>query len=392
MPLRLIPRPRSPVLRRTAVLVLLTFGPVACFWKTVPITKIESGEQKVEGVKLRLHRQGAPESERQELVVSRLEFPLVWGTDPSAPEPRPETSVDLRTMDEIEAFSAGRGVVGIVFGTVLGAAALAALVVLIVALTKKSCPYVYVVGPGGPALVGEAYSGATSRALQRDDLMPLPAIGPGRARLLLTNEALEQQLTDRLELLGVEHAPGVRAVATPDARVLLVAGEAAPLRASDLEGGDGTALLAEQDRRAWETDMEGAVAGRDPPLRSGVEATFHAPPTRPVLEVTLANTPFLDVVTGHFFAARGEGSEAIRARESAPSWADEVWRWRQRPVRGAVARRSLGAGLGDPDHRRGGHADGGGAAALDRRRRPPRQAGRWAGVLAHRPAGAVGPE
>lgn len=347
MALRVLPRPRSPGLRRTALLVLVTFGPVACFWKTVPLTSIESGEEKVEGVTIRVHRPGV--AERQELEVSRLDFPYVEGqlvkrseVQSGAPAPSPgavETvevrapgapaRIDLREVDEIEVYTPARGVVGVIAGLIGGALAVLLAILIVVALTKQSCPFVYVVGPAGPTLVGESYSGATARALQRDDLMPLPALGSGRARLLLTNEALEQQLTDRLELVGVEGPAGVHALATAQAQLVLASGNAAPLRALDLEGADVTALVATDDRRAWETDLEAAAARPEPP-RSGVEARFAAPPGQPVLEVDLANTAFLDAVTGRFFAAIDPAWDEVRARESAPGWADEVWRWRER--------------------------------------------------------------
>ena len=60
-------------------------------------------------------------------------------------------------------------------------------------------------------LDAEPYGGATMRALERTDVTELEHLVPSRGeyRLLLTNEMEETQQTNRIDLLVVDHAPGL---------------------------------------------------------------------------------------------------------------------------------------------------------------------------------------
>ncbi len=316
-------------LRWTALVALIAFGPVACgFWRTVPLTQIESGQENIRGVRIRLTHPGG---EKEDINVSKVDFPYVEGTTPGERSPLP-IRADLRQAEQIEVYSMARGTVGSV-AIVIGAVALVAVIAaIIVAATKTSCPFVYVDGPGGPVLIGEAYSGATTRSTQRDDLMPLPALSAPRARLLLTNEALESQHTDRLELVVVDHDPAHHAVATPTAGVVLAEGGEAPARVTDLEGADVAGIVGPAGERLWETDMEALVPRSDLPERTGLEATFGPRPAgaRDVLELDLANTTFLDLVNGRFVALMGDKLDVIRAMDADPAAAERIWRWRER--------------------------------------------------------------
>lgn len=361
---RLLPAPTSPALRRAALVALLAFLPTGCgFWRAVPVTSLQSGEEKVEGVELRFKLKGDPR--QWHLVVQRVDLPFVDGAAwaesagvsspppmgpndpwapgesqvaaPAAPGPAAATlpavaesprRVDLRTLEDVEIYSPGRGVL-FTAGTVL----LVLLVLAVIAAaTKSSCPFVYVDGPGGPVFAGEAYSGATSRAVQRDDLLPLPPLAGPTARLRLANEARETQLTDRLELVLVDHDPWVRALSTHDARPVLVSAAAAPTEARDLDGAEVTALVRADDRATWATDLDAAAARTPAPRREGVVATFPAPPagTRPVLELRAGNTPLLDVVFGRFYALAGDGLERFQEMGADPSKAGEIRAWRLR--------------------------------------------------------------
>jgi len=365
----LLPARTAPSLRRAALLVLLAFLPTGCgFWRTVPVTTIERGEEKVEGVELRFKLKGDPR--QWHLQVQRVELPFVEGpawadartatqvgspaatgsADPyspgvTTPAPAPAATagqrgdslpavaeaprrVDLRTLEQAEIYSPGRGFMYTLGGTLLVLVFLA----LVAALAKTSCPFVYVDGPGGPVFAGEAYSGATSKAIQRDDLLPLPRLTGPVARLRLANEARETQLTDRLELVLVDHTPGVRALATHEARAVLVGRPVAPLEVRDLDGGDVTRLVRADDQATWATDLEAASTRRPAPAREGLTATFPAPPsgTRPVLELRAGNTPFLDVVFSRFYALAGDRLGELQEWGADPKKAGEIRDWRVR--------------------------------------------------------------
>src|SRR5262249_38324246 len=133
-------------------------------------------------------------------------------------------AVDMRQVKVVAAMhmerdNAATTVKYFVVGTGV-AAGVAVLLFIIVLLTKTSCPFVYVEKDGRRVLVGEAYSGAAFASIARDDLLPTPLPDGGRVRAWLANEAHETQLTDLLELVTVDHDPGVRVLSTFDARAI----------------------------------------------------------------------------------------------------------------------------------------------------------------------------
>ena len=196
----------EPVRRRrwyqlVTVLTVIAFGSSCTTWDVVPLTDLQAGRVIEPKARLRITRAN---DEQVLLEVDSLVFPNVTGTElelvggsylPKTDKDGKYSSVtvDLRQVKQVEVwtFSGWRtfflvlGVIVVIWG----------IVALVIALTKTSCPFVYVDTGDGPKLVGESYSGATSRAVQREDLMPLPSLG-ARASVTLSNEAQEVQFTD----------------------------------------------------------------------------------------------------------------------------------------------------------------------------------------------------
>jgi len=331
-----MPAVRPAWLPRAALLTLLTFGVQACgTWRAVPLANVESGKESLEGVELRVRERGS--SEKRTVQVTAVHFPFVDGKETLPPGAKGseikevrDVQINLNAVEEIEVYHARAGLTILaVAGTIVG---VAALVLLIALLTKSSCPFVYAVTPDGPVLVGEAYSGATGRSTQRGDLMPLPLLPGGHARLWLANEARETQYTDQLELWLVDHAPGLRAVATADARPVLVEGALAPVRATDLAGADVTGLVAFGDGRFWQSDLDRLSAEASPELREGLEVAFDAPVAggRPVLELEVGNTAWMDLVFGRFFALMGDSLAVHVAGANDPASGPAIRAWRER--------------------------------------------------------------
>jgi hypothetical protein len=82
-----------------------------------------------------------------------------------------------------------------------------AIVLVIVLLTKSSCPYVYVYDGETYLFEGETFGGAIAQNLERDDYMPLPNIRDdhGRYKIRISNELKEIQYTDLAQLIVVNH-------------------------------------------------------------------------------------------------------------------------------------------------------------------------------------------
>jgi hypothetical protein len=85
-----------------------------------------------------------------------------------------------------------------------------AIITIIAALLKSSCPYIYVYDGGSFVFQGETYGGAIASNLARDDYLPLPAIKKtnGTYKIRISNELKEKQYTDLAELMVVNHPGG----------------------------------------------------------------------------------------------------------------------------------------------------------------------------------------
>jgi hypothetical protein len=302
---------------------MLVFASACHTWRVVPLRQFEAGKVDSDA-RLRLQLEG--EARPLVMKVESMSFPEVTGTAEGAPG---KVTVDLRKATRVEVWSvSGWRTVGLVAGVTV--AAVGAFAVLII-LTKSSCPFVYADGGDGLRFVGEAYPGATSRATQREDLLPLPPLGDHPA-LVLSNEAHETQFTDLLEVVVADHAAGQRALATHDAKVLFAGPGRPPRSAEDLEGRDLLPLVREVDGLTWQTDLETAARKVPPPSREGMVLTFASPgPLVPAaLELEAGNTPWLDVVFGRFFALLGDRLEGYLDRADQPESREGALAWRER--------------------------------------------------------------
>lgn len=272
------------------------------------------------------------------MQVHRIDGPHLIGvrTEGSPPEPRRQPVViDIREVSEIEVYSHEARVwasIGRVAGITAGVTAAVFTVVALVALaTKTSCPFVFVDTPTGTRFAGESYSGAVVRPLQRDDLLALPTPRDGTVHVTLSNHAYETQHTDRAELWVVDHASDLRAVASFDARPLLVGPARPPTAVRSLSGATLSAPSS-QPGRWWETDMDAAATATNPALRDGLEVTFSAPSgdETAVLELDASNTPWLDLVLGRMYASFGDGLGEHLARADAQRDDRTQRAWRDR--------------------------------------------------------------
>lgn len=172
----------------------------------------------------------------------------------------------------VERSDAGR----VVLLTVGIAAALFAALLVIVAATKQSCPFVYSWDGTHYVFDAEPYGGATTRGLERDDyaeLEHLQAEG-GRYRLMVTNEVPETQYTNLMELWAVDHPPGLRVAADEWGGLHTLADTRPPLSARDREGHDLRPWLEKTDKLIWEPE---AVPGADGSLRREIVMSFPRP-------------------------------------------------------------------------------------------------------------------
>ncbi|MFZ4401197.1 MAG: hypothetical protein ACOYO1_14255 [Bacteroidales bacterium] len=122
-----------------------------------------------------------------------------------------QITVPLSSVNKIEIYDTAIGTtiashVFTTIGVIVGAFVILAV---IIALTKSSCPFVYISDGNSFHFTGEMYGGAIFSSLERDDYMPLPDFKPSNNeyKLKISNELLERQYTNIAELMVVEH-PG----------------------------------------------------------------------------------------------------------------------------------------------------------------------------------------
>lgn len=119
-------------------------------------------------------------------------------------------SIPLEYLEEIRVIDSDTGatVASYILGTLGVVAGAFAVLLVIVAATKSSCPYVYSYNGETFVFEGEIFGGAIMQNLQRQDYIPLPGlkVENNQVRLRINNELKERHFVDVANLLQVEHS------------------------------------------------------------------------------------------------------------------------------------------------------------------------------------------
>ncbi|MEP7107684.1 MAG: hypothetical protein ABI760_06865 [Ferruginibacter sp.] len=117
--------------------------------------------------------------------------------------------LDLNKVQKIEVIEKdkGRTATSYVIGAVGFTVGALAVVAIIVAATKSSCPFVSAYNGNEFSLQGEIYGGAIYPQLARHDFIPLKMspLSDGTLQLKISNELKEHQYTDMAELMVITH-------------------------------------------------------------------------------------------------------------------------------------------------------------------------------------------
>lgn len=120
-----------------------------------------------------------------------------------------EVSIPFSKLDSVSVNNpnTGKSVLNVVGTTV----AVMAVAIAVVALTKSSCPFVYVKNGREYLFQGELYPGAITPNIQRDDYLPMPRLNTAGDEYIIkvTNELYEIQHTDLLQIIVLEHSEDV---------------------------------------------------------------------------------------------------------------------------------------------------------------------------------------
>lgn len=234
------------------------------------------------------------------------------------------SAIPLSNVLEIESIELDAGAtIGL---TLLATAGVFAAIILIILATKSSCPFIYTQGADGYHFEGEVFSGSIYPQLQRHDRLPLHHLEAvdGEYLVRVANKAREIQHTDLLELVAVDHPPGVQVIFDRDGRALTF-GAPLPMRsAKDRSGADVLTLLSEPEGNAWLGDPMNERPNAD----DGVELVFTKPAGQKTanLMVRAKNTFWVDHLYGLFLDEFGTYADKVQALNRDKS-ADELRAW-----------------------------------------------------------------
>ncbi len=174
---------------------------------------------------------------------------------------------------------------------------------------SSSCPYVYSHDGRDYVLDGEAFAGAILRSRQETDCCLLEHLTAqdGTCRLKLAGRIPETQFVDALEVVAIDHLPGIEVIPSAPGRYHTIAAPLAPFSATDYAGCVVTDLLAVRDSSSWISNP----AGRDPESvaarRDGLVLRFgrSAGAEQARLVFTVRNTPWLVELEHHLLSQAG---------------------------------------------------------------------------------------
>lgn len=345
---------RRPALRGAALVTLLAFTVATATgcWRTVPITEMTAAKGRdlqSNQVRFVINPGAGLRRRAVRMEVTKVEFPFAVGVvqeleiasrlgdngDDWEKQIVTGTSetVDLREVTQVEVYEVSHGVKKVILYTILsvGITAAVVLAIVLIAVVTKACPMLYVDRGSGMELIGVPYAGALFRSIARDDLLPIPGLPAGVVQMKVVDGGLhETDHTDRAELLLIDHDPALEALATPDARVLLVGKAVEPISAHDLAGVDRLAEVRGRDGKTVQTDLDALQRQQDPPERDGVQAVFAPLAGKPILEVTAGTTPWIDLVFANYAALFGDRLGRYVDRWNEPGKRAEVLAWRDR--------------------------------------------------------------
>lgn len=134
------------------------------------------------------------------------------------------------------------GAVGYTFGSI-------ALVAIIVAATKSSCPFVSAYTGNEFELQGEIFGGAIYPQLARDDYMPLrmQPTSDGKLMVKISNELKEKQYTDFADLLVISHDKNSKVLADEKGNLYSISNPQIPEKAWTTNGQDVLPSLIKAD-------------------------------------------------------------------------------------------------------------------------------------------------
>ena len=232
------------------------------------------------------------------------------------------------SVDRIELYDPAKGATTAswIFGALGVSALVIAAIGIVVALTKESCPFIYVNDGSSEKFIGEIYSGAIYPSAERDDYLPLPRPAPGKKdyKIKMTNEVHEIQNTNLIELNVFDHPEDVNVLVDKYGLYQTIALPEAPVEATNLRGTDILQIIASEDSLSYYSDEN----IKDPPVTDGIIMKFKRPAEASTakLEVKAKNTFWLDYIFARFHKLFGKEYDCWVEKQT-PDLAKKMKNW-----------------------------------------------------------------
>jgi len=190
----------------------------------------------------------------------------------------------------------GRSISNVFVGTI----GVIAVILIIVAVTKSSCPFIYVKDGEEFVFTGELYPGILTANLQRDDYLLLPDLNEvnNEAAIKITNELKEIQYTDLVQLLVIDHPYNVKVLLDKDGNPQTFSNIISPntVLVDDFNIDNSPALIKDNNSYLFNSEINNSSSLRN------IEMQFNKPQNteNAKLFLTVKNSMWLDYVFGKF--------------------------------------------------------------------------------------------
>jgi hypothetical protein len=183
----------------------------------------------------------------------------------------------VKKVDPVGTFMASIGGVAL---TLVG-------LMVIVALTKESCPFIYSFDGERYTFDAEPYGGSICQGLKRTEWCGLEYLKEinSQYKIMVTNEVDETQYTDEIKLVVVDHPKGIQVAPDVSGQIHTISQQIIPIRAFDGQNRDLMPYISENDWIYWRTRVEEKNPDRKEDLRD--ELIFEFPKPEGATEVKL---------------------------------------------------------------------------------------------------------
>jgi hypothetical protein len=240
-----------------------------------------------------------------------------------------QVSIPVSSISKIEIYDKDTATtVGSWFISTIGiGAGVFGVLLIIVALTKESCPFIYTWDGENYTFAGEIYSGSIHQPLERHDYLKLPTNhGQKPYTLKITNEVREIQHTNLMELLVIDHPENTDILIDKYGKIATLKKSVEPTLATNLAGENVTALVASKDNLFYQSNSNSIEL----PLKDGVIMEFpgQGKAKTAKLAIHAKNSIVLDYMLGQFHDMFGSAySRYVKKQKNTP--AEQMLQWSQ---------------------------------------------------------------